>query len=271
MIRLQRNRKAVPAEYHGSIRLARERELIEMARLVQPDSKGKMNYIFNSKYWKKAKPQLIKESFGKCAYCEAPTNAVAHGDVEHFRPKSVYWWLAYCYDNYLYSCQICNQKHKGNKFPVGASPWTGPDLLQVKEGELGVDPLAGQALLDEFQAAFASEQAELPNPYDTDPEPFFIWKADDVLGEVDILPNPNHPSAGPVFKAIKDCYGLQRKELAALRYQVYKIFEVSKLATYAQLPQPLAAGFALQVQRMKDASAPFAGMIRYFDTIIKPS
>ena len=67
----------------------------------------------SSRVWKAAKPQLKIESGGKCAYCESPTDTVAHGDVEHFRPKSVYWWLAYCYDNYVYACQICNQVLQG--------------------------------------------------------------------------------------------------------------------------------------------------------------
>ena len=80
--------------------------------------------------WKAAKPQLKLETGGKCAYCESPTDTVAHGDVEHFRPKSKYWWLAYCYDNYLYACQICNQVHKGDEFPIHATSglWTGPAL-----------------------------------------------------------------------------------------------------------------------------------------------
>jgi hypothetical protein len=46
---------------------------------------------FNSNVWKVAKPQLKLESGSKCAYCESPTDSVAHGDVEHYRPKSKYW------------------------------------------------------------------------------------------------------------------------------------------------------------------------------------
>ena len=47
---------------------------------------------FKSTVWKAGKPQLKRETGGKCAYCESPTDTVAHGDVEHFRPKSKYWW-----------------------------------------------------------------------------------------------------------------------------------------------------------------------------------
>ena len=68
---------------------------------------------------------LKEEAHGKCCYCEADTATVAHGDVEHFRPKSRYWWLALCIDNYTYSCQICNQSYKGDEFPI-----TGAKLLE---------------------------------------------------------------------------------------------------------------------------------------------
>ena len=77
---------------------------------------------FKSTYWKPAKEQLKAETHDKCAYCEAPTKVVAHGDVEHYRPKSEYWWLAYCYDNYLFSCRERQRsvKRKQYRRPVDA-------------------------------------------------------------------------------------------------------------------------------------------------------
>jgi hypothetical protein len=59
---------------------------------------------------------------------EATTKQVAHGDVEHYRPKSIYWWLAYCYDNYLVSCQICNEVFKRDKFPIAGNQLIGPTV-----------------------------------------------------------------------------------------------------------------------------------------------
>ena len=56
---------------------------------------------------------------------------VAYGDVEHFRPKSKYWWLAYCYENYLYSCQMCNQRYKKAEFPI-----FGPELEFIISGNI---------------------------------------------------------------------------------------------------------------------------------------
>ncbi len=80
------------------------------------------------------KEQLIRDQHDKCAYCErADVTANFHGDVEHVRPKagwvqrvgdalsrSGYYWLAYDWDNLLFSCQHCNQTHKKNLFPLRA-------------------------------------------------------------------------------------------------------------------------------------------------------
>jgi uncharacterized protein (TIGR02646 family) len=54
----------------------------------------------------------------KCAFCEAKTKSGAHYDTEHFRPKSVYYWLAYEWSNFLLSCQRCNREYKLGRFPT---------------------------------------------------------------------------------------------------------------------------------------------------------
>lgn len=67
----------------------------------------------------------------KCCFCEAKITHISYGDVEHFRPKggwkqdekdnlSVpgYYWMAYSWENLLLCCQICNQRHKKNHFPL---------------------------------------------------------------------------------------------------------------------------------------------------------
>lgn len=52
---------------------------------------------------------------GKCCYCEVPLDA--NSEVEHWRPKSRYYWLAYSWSNLLLSCGFCN-KTKLNQFPL---------------------------------------------------------------------------------------------------------------------------------------------------------
>ncbi len=112
MIPLTRERTAaaVHSNFYGARKQQLEAELLYNQRLI---ARGELDkHPFNSDRWKQAKPQLMAETHGKCAYCEAPTSMVAYGDVEHYRPKSTYWWLAYNYENYLASCQLCNQKFK---------------------------------------------------------------------------------------------------------------------------------------------------------------
>lgn len=76
------------------------------------------------------KSELIKAQHFKCCFCEAK---ITHspGDVEHFRPKGKvdqhedeasirpgYFWLAYTWENLMYSCDDCNRRYKKNYFPL---------------------------------------------------------------------------------------------------------------------------------------------------------
>ena len=66
---------------------------------------------------------------GKCCYCERKRDRKREMDVEHYRPKGKvngvdghtgYWWLAFNWNNLLWSCKTCNQKFKGaSGFSVG--------------------------------------------------------------------------------------------------------------------------------------------------------
>jgi uncharacterized protein (TIGR02646 family) len=79
------------------------------------------------------KSKLKADQFNKCCFCENKDfDDIAHGDVEHFRPKGAfakdntakaflrpgYYWMAYKWENLFYSCQICNQSFKKNYFPL---------------------------------------------------------------------------------------------------------------------------------------------------------
>lgn len=80
---------------------------------------------------KKVKSVLLKAQHDKCAFCERRITPSSYGDVEHYRPKGAfrasttgrkqtpaYYWLAYAWDNLLASCEICNQRFKGEAFPL---------------------------------------------------------------------------------------------------------------------------------------------------------
>ncbi len=78
-----------------------------------------------------ARRHLHRLQHYKCCYCERKCPADFH-DVEHYRPKAEadrrpgcderhgYWWLAFAWDNLLFSCPICNRSGKKNRFPLAA-------------------------------------------------------------------------------------------------------------------------------------------------------
>jgi len=51
----------------------------------------------------------------KCAYCES--KLYENIDIEHYRPKSKYYWLTYEWSNIFPVCRACN-RHKGIKFDI---------------------------------------------------------------------------------------------------------------------------------------------------------
>jgi len=72
--------------------------------------------IYRNKEVKKALNELYH---CKCAYCEDTLlNHFKH--IEHYRPKDIYYWLAFSWDNLLLSCEYCNV-NKGKKFQIQAS------------------------------------------------------------------------------------------------------------------------------------------------------
>ena len=94
---------------------------------------GSIKFEFKPKLYgaKSVKNALTKAQHGKCCFCESKVQHVAYGDVEHFRPKKGYrqvdtdalgrpgyYWLAYDWENLLFSCQLCNQRYKKNLFPL---------------------------------------------------------------------------------------------------------------------------------------------------------
>jgi hypothetical protein len=289
MIGLRRARTdaAIALSLRGEDRIDKLIELLHGYRVKK--------HAFKSGYWKAAKKQIKAESFGKCAYCEAPVDAVAHGDVEHFRPKGKYWWLAYCYDNYVFACQICNQSFKGEEFPCHGPmlelvpplpdpfldglalqldpplpdpfPEVSPEQLRPLVKQFAPDPLndADGYPMAQFSAAVAREKAGLPDPYVIDPEPLFKWVADATRKEVAIAPRNQTVAVKRAFKAVDAHLGLNRPELLKIRWRTFKTLSTLRNALASGLlPPDLAAETKAEIVSMTADDAPFAGMVRYF-------
>lgn len=268
MIRLTRTTNP-PAAFAGSNRVEKNLALIELR-----DAGGKPD----SRVWRPAKEHLKRETHGKCAFCESATSTVAYGDVEHFRPKSVYWWLAYCYDNFSYTCQLCNQRYKGAKFRVARDDrrWQGPGSPVPLDGPARVeyarlmtpDPIdrgAGGMPLNEFVGAATREKPYLVDPYIEDPEELYKWEADHVLKEVRIAARTRRVRAVRALSAAEEDLGLNREELRRRRWRTYETL-VTLMRVAERLPVPSEAGAAAaeQVQAMLGAESEYAAMARYF-------
>jgi hypothetical protein len=273
MIPLSRSRK--PADivptFKGQKLIDNSLVLLSDERAVRQGTLEK--HAFKSEIWKRAKKQLLIETHDKCAYCEAPTTVVAFGDVEHYRPKSVYWWLAYCVENYLASCAVCNQLFKSDTFNFDGPKMKAPSVtktttnakLATLSATLVPDPFDATGVAD-FATANRKEKPRLINPYFDDPDAVFAWRADDVLKEVELIPAGNGAAAKRAAAEAVAVYGINRLELRRLRYFTYEAYDTCK-QTLAD-PGISAATRALNakvVQNMMGDERPFAGMIRYFE------
>ena len=73
-----------------------------------------------SDVWRAAEPAIQKASHGKCWYCESRQDR-SDMPVDHFRPKNSvseavghpgYFWLAFDWTNFRYSCTYCNSRRR---------------------------------------------------------------------------------------------------------------------------------------------------------------
>lgn len=103
-----------------------------------------------SAIWRELKNLLADLSHDKCWYCEVKQER-SDNAVDHFRPKSLYPWLAFEKNNLRYSCTYCNSRRK--------NPETGE-----AEGKGDSFPL-----FDETQRATAPGQENYESPVLLDP------------------------------------------------------------------------------------------------------
>ena len=223
--------------------------------------------------WSVTKKQLLRETHNKCAYCESHTTAIAFGDVEHYRPKSIYWWLAYVYDNYLASCSICNQQFKSNAFEFSGPKMRGPVIrsnttdarIQTLAENFVPNPLDAGEVAD-FEQSHLDEAPLIPNPYIDDPEEAFAWEVLVGAKQVVLVPNPNHPDAADIVDACERLYGLNRQQLLRRRFLQWRNYKFNlsvMLDTGAdQDLRDMAEAF---IQESLEAPSEYAGMIRYFE------
>lgn len=274
MIELSRTRTAppIPNAFHGAGHRANALILVTNQRAILRGDLKK--HEFDTRKWKPAKKLLLADTVEKCAYCESPVTTTGFGDVEHYRPKSVYWWLAYALENYLASCAICNQSFKKDKFPrlSGGKKLKSPKVssasddakLQQLAADAAPDPLTAAAV-DAFRLAHLAERPALLNPYLQNPEDVFAWEEDDIAKEVRLVPRAGVPDAEEKVKAAETVYGLNRSQLLRDRYFFYKPYSIIRQAAKQPgVPAGLREQAKGQIRFMQQPEHPYAAMLRFF-------
>lgn len=138
----------------------RAREALKELREADAEERGAI-IDRNERLWRELKDVLERINHGKCWYCEAQENR-SDNTVDHFRPKKRvaeaadhpgYWWLAFEWSNFRYTCTYCNSRRvdpegnteggKQNHFPLlneAQRAYDENDDLTLEEPKL-LDPL----------------------------------------------------------------------------------------------------------------------------------
>ena len=269
MIRLERRRSGIHEHFRDEGRVRWTKKLLKQERDFRGGKTKKR--ILSRHVWKEAKVQLFSETHGKCAYCEAQTKSVSYGDVEHYRPKSTYWWLAYCLDNFLGSCTICNNS-KGKQFPISGQKWHGPSISadttdsEVRQlaAKITPDPKNPESV-SAYTKIHHAELCLVINPYMIDPKNIFAWKVDDLLREVEIAVDSSKGVSAEFSRTI-EVVGLNRLELKQLRYTTLEHYNMlRRCAEESTLQKETRTDVRDGMRKMTQDASQFAGMIRYFE------
>ena len=215
--------------------------------IAQVDA-GNTDFCFDSKVYAhdSVKEQMMKDQHGKCAYCEQYKNG-DFGCVEHYRPKGGfgsplqkpgYYWLAYDWQNLLFSCSECNTSYKRNLFPL------------VNENARDIE-----------HRDISNEEPAIINPVTTDPGDHIEFS------EFIIRPKLIDGQESLQGKTTIGVFRLNdRKDLKERRRNAWEAYnrELIKRAIFQKLNDP--AGIALcdeTLKQMKEEGAEFCGMFKY--------
>lgn len=255
----------------------RKSQLLKLVKAERDIKNGLLNKHKFPSTWSPCKTQLHKESDSKCAYCESPTTVVSYGDVEHYRPKSKYWWLAYCYDNYLASCTLCNQKYKKAKFKTLHPKIQGPQIkknntdthLENIVATITPDPIqeTDGVSWNEYIQQHNDERPLLLNPYIDDPKNFFAWEVKPEDESVVLVPLDNQNDLHVrIVKASEEDYGINRPELCLHRFEAYLVYCAARLMSEdAQLPENYRNMQRRIRERLLRKEGAYSGILTFFE------
>lgn len=185
-------------------------ELLKCAKKHEPELLKKKK--IKPSCYKKSKQKLEKQFYKKCAYCETEYLATSDTWIEHYRPKSQYYWLAYEWSNLIPTCTKCNRKKK-NYFP-----------LINENNRVNKPPMSNGTLVYSDCKADTStlmnEQAFILHPKIDNPETFLDFRIDNKFTGIEITGKDIIDSCynGRGYTTIEIC-DLNRNDLKLDRYK----------------------------------------------------
>ncbi len=178
-------------------------------------NEGKLleNEIISSDCYKKSRAKLEEQFNEKCAYCETKYKSTSDTWIEHYRPKSEYYWLAYEWSNLIPTCTKCNRK-KNNYFPLI------DETNRVKKPPLSNGQLDTSACKADA-AILLNEHAFVLHPKIDNPEEYLDFQIDEncegikIIG-IDDIEHDMYEGRGDATIEICD---LNRRDLKIDRYK----------------------------------------------------
>jgi uncharacterized protein (TIGR02646 family) len=174
-----------------------EKKMVADFYLTAKDKQQRYN--FNMRVLAQSKADIMVVSHGKCAYCESLLST-AGGEISHFRPKSIYWWLAYEWRNLFVTCPDCI-RHKSNLFPA--------------KNQFVIAELAGKSISELNR----SERPLLLDPCIDFPHEHLTYEVNKLKKTVMML------SQSERGKITIQTLGLNRQQLQENRFKVYSDLE----------------------------------------------
>lgn len=115
---------------------------LRVSRLAQARAALQQGNALELQGYDLVKRDLAAMQHDKCCYCEQLQEGSKYRDVEHYRPKSLYWWLTWTWENLLFACNDCNRTYKRDQFPLepGCSQLVAEQAPPAGERPLVLDP-----------------------------------------------------------------------------------------------------------------------------------
>lgn len=270
-------REAVEAAFGSHVQAGRDPETFKFDFAVYKDDEVK---------------SALETAFeGKCAYCETFYSASQPMDVEHWRPKGEihtdeeeasvlkpgYYWLASDWDNLFPSCIDCNRARRQVDV-VERRP-----ILLGKANQFPLADEATRVRSHEQSTSLDGEDVLLVDPCSDHPETFFAYTEEGVILPREGLDGEDRKRALASIRV----YALNRSALVAERLEVihrldHRFRLIDQLADLrqklterrehdlAEVVAELILAESRSLDKMMQASSPFAGLARYLIRRARP-